>query len=581
MCPRATIAAVFLTLPVAAYAQTASPAVYVCTPDAVVHKIVGTSSSRLFNGTGTFRTCDLGPDGNLFIGNDFKILRINPTDKNTAKNQQAVVGTLPYPVHGLSFNGPVLYANTPGGVYKFVGDGADPLTFSVPSLVEPGDPLQAAAGLVFDVIGNLLFAKNGDVRRLQPSPNPGFVPHYSAGTQIVLAGASAYGLAAPPCRDLLYGDTAARLIKRIPTGGGPAQTVASLGLEVPLHVTGDAGGSVYVVAAANLNGNNANVYRYDFNGLLNCTSPQSRTLLLSVPRAVGIAVAPREVSMTQHFAPTDCQKIFDFGHHKEIITLGTCGSGEKHFSLQIVARQSEPSSLTYTEDLDPATTTHFNYSTLRGYATELLLHAVSCPAEPCTQNVAERGGYTAQYWFSTQDVTAVPAVGRGASESASSSYHEAIPLLNFWDLGFDPGGQFGRGDFSKYLALNLNPPGLCEARPEDFEAPLTGLLTPAQGGSSLKIAFVATGENCSGGTLRLSIAKISDDPTSGCNPLTVFDIQTIEAVSTGAQTGNILSNTGDRYWYNLKTSGHGVGTFRFTISGPKLRSVGGCYIVSQ
>lgn len=579
---RATVAAVFMALPAAVYAQTASPAVYVCTPDAVVYKIVGTSSTRLFNGTGTFNDCDLGQDGNLYIGNDFRILRINPADRNTAKNQQAFVGTLPYPVRGLAFNGPVLYANTFGGVYKLVGNGGDPLTFSAPSLVEAGDPLQAAAGLVFDVIGNLLFVKNGDVRRLQPSPNPGFVPHYAAGAQPVLAGANAYGLAAAPCRDVLYADTAARSIKRIPAGGGASQTVVSLGSEMPLHIASDAGGSVYVVAAANLNGNNANVYRYDFNGLLNCSLPQSRTTLLSVSRAVGIAVAPREVSITQHFAPTDCQKTFDFGHHKELVKLGVCGSGEKHFSLQIVARLSEPSSLTYTDDLDPATTTHFNYSPSRGFATELLLHPVPCAAKPCTQDVSERGGYTAQYWFFTQDITAVPALGRGANESASSPYHDLIPLVNFWDLGFDPGGEGTRGDFfSKYIMVNLNPPGLCEARPEDIEPPLTGLLTPAQAGSSLKIAFLLTGENCSGGTLRLSVAKISNDPSSGCNPLSVNDVETIPVESVGPQTGNIFSNSGDRYFYNLKTSGHGFGTFRFTVSGDKVKSFGGCYIVSQ
>jgi hypothetical protein len=373
------------------------------------------------------------------------------------------------------------------------------------------------------------------------------------------------------------------LIKRIPAGGGPSQTVANLGSEVPLHITSDAGGSVYVVAAANLTGTNANVYRYDFNGLLNCTSPQPRTLLLSVPRAVGVAVAPREVSMTQHFGPTDCLKTFDFGKHKEIVKLGTCGSGDKHFSLQIVARLSEPSSLKYTEELDPSITTHFNYSSDRGYATELLMHPVACPAEPCTQNVADRGGYTSQFWFFTQDIIGAPGLGRGANENASTPYHDAIPLVNFYDLGFDPGGEGARGDFfSKYMMLNLNPPGLCEARPEDFEPPLKGLQTPAQGGSTLKIAFIATGENCSGGTLVLSVAKISDNPNVGCNPLTVFDIQTIPVQSAGgAQTGNIMSNSGNRYSYNLKTSGNGIGTFRFTISGDKVKSVGGCYIVSQ
>ena len=578
----AIAAAVFLAFPAAVSSQTAGPAVYVCTPDAVVHKIVGSSSTRLFNGIGTFNDCDLGPDGNLFIANDLRILRINPTDKNTAKNQQAFVGTLPYAVRGLAFNGPVLYANTSGGVYKLVGNGSDPLSFSAPSLVEAGDPLQPAAGLVFDVVGNLMFVKNGDMRRLQPSPNPGSVPHYSAGAQTALAGANAYGLAAAPCRDLLYADTVAHSIKRIPVGGGGPQTVASLGSEVPLHIASDAGGSLYAVAAANLNGNSANVYRYDFNGLLNCTSPQSRTLILSVPRAVGIAVAPREVSITHHFAPTDCQKTFDFGNHKEIVKLVTCGSGEKHFSLQIVARLSEPSSLTYTDDLDPATTTHFNYSPHRGFATELLMHPVPCPAEPCTQDVSERGGYTTQYWFFTQDITAVPALGRGANENASSPYHEVIPLVYFWDLGFDPGGEGTRGDFfSKYMMLNQNPPGLCEARPEDVEPPLTGLLTPAQAGSSLKIAFLLTGENCSGGTLRLSVAKISSDPTSGCNPLSVSDVETIAVESVGPQTGNIFSNSGNRYFYNLKTSGHGFGTFRFSVSGDKVKSFGGCYIVSQ
>ena len=574
-------AAVFLVLPAAGvYAQTASPAVYVCTPNAVVHKIVGNSSTRLFNGTGTFSDCDLGPDGNLFIANDLKILRINPADKNTAKNQQTFVGTLPYAVQGLAFNGAVLYANTLGGVYKLVGNGANPLSFSAPVLVEPGDPLQAAAGLVFDVIGNLLFAKNGDVRRLQPSPNPWLVPHYSSGAQTVLAEVNAYGLAVAPCRDVLYADTAARSIKRIPAGGGAPQMVVGLGSEVPLHIASDAGGSLYVVAAANLNGNNANVYRYDFNGLLNCVSPQTTTLLLSVTRAVGIAVEPREVSITQHYAPSDCEKTFDFGLHKEIVKLGTCGSGDKYFSLQIVARLSEPSSLTYTEDVDPATTTHFNYSPNRGFATELLLHPVACAAEPCTQDVTERGGYTGQYWFFTQDIPVVPALARGANESASAPYHEWMPLLNFWDLGFDPGGEGSRGDFSKYLMVNRNDPALCEARPENFEAPLTGLLTPAQAGSTLKIAFLATGENCSGGTLRLSVAKISNNPNAGCIPLSVYDVQTIEVESAGgAQTANIFSNVGDRYSYNLKTSGQG--TFRFTISGDKVKSVGGCYIVSR
>jgi hypothetical protein len=128
--------------------------------------------------------------------------------------------------------------------------------------------------------------------------------------------------------------------------------------------------------------------------------------------------------------------------------------------------------------------------------------------------------------------------------------------------------------------VNRNDPALCEARPENFEAPLTGLLTPAQAGSTFKIAFLATGENCSGGTLRLSVAKISNNPNSGCIPLSVYDVETIEVESAGgAQTANIFSNVGDRYSYNLKTSGRG--TFRFTISGDKVKSVGGCYIVAQ
>jgi hypothetical protein len=91
----------------------------------------------------------------------------------------------------------------------------------------------------------------------------------------------------------------------------------------------------------------------------------------------------------------------------------------------------------------------------------------------------------------------------------------------------------------------------------------------------VKVAFTAktpTGAACGGGgTMHLSVVRTSPAPLA---------MQVTRSVG-GAQTLNIMSNTGDRYSFNLDTSLFGTGTFQLTVWGDKLPPTNKVFAIGQ
>ncbi len=206
--------AVLLLAPGLAFAQPTDPIVYVCTPDAVIYKVVGTTSTKLYTGTGRFDHCDVGPDGYLYVLNNLRILRLDPTSKNTASSSAEFVGPqLETDGRGAAFNASTYYINTASsGVVKVTTTPGVPLGF--PNSYTQLTPTPSGVGrdLLFDVSGNLIFILDGAVRRITP---PNYLGTTPTGTSTQLVPDSAFGLALDTCRQVVYTDTSNRKVNRI------------------------------------------------------------------------------------------------------------------------------------------------------------------------------------------------------------------------------------------------------------------------------------------------------------------------------------------------------------------------------
>ena len=100
---------------------TAQPTVYVCTPAAQVVAVDATTKAAavIYNGSGTFSDCALGPDGRLYVANGSQVLRFDPQN---ALRTHETVAALTSAARGLSFNVTTLYVSTAvSGLWAFQG----------------------------------------------------------------------------------------------------------------------------------------------------------------------------------------------------------------------------------------------------------------------------------------------------------------------------------------------------------------------------------------------------------------------------------------------------------------------------
>lgn len=590
----AALAAAVLGFPALASAQTdAAPTdVYLCTPDGqVVRQIVnasGTAGAITLWYTGNrgeaFDDCVVGPDGWLYISSGASVLRLSLTTP-TAPGAASVVSLVGSPARGLAFNVTTLYVNTATtGIYTLVGvpAGSGPLTFGGATQLVPVTP-DGGHGITFDVLGNLVLSSGTEILRAPVNLTEPF--YTTAPSNRLTATNTIFGTAINTCGETVFADKGTRRVRAL---SKDAQTTRDLATftnpaDYPIGVEVDSNNNLYVVTGQNDTGATAKLWVVPGNLANNCAAATPSPLvdlssLLSGPsklrglksaRALGIAVSPTDAELTAGFNSGVCSNLFDFGYHSVRLTFADCSTP---FSVTVKAFKSMPSDVIFASPLDPNSHA-LRYSPLGGFAVQYVLNDPA-PAS----SLLNPFPYNAQYRYAAQETLGTPGVARALDDGETDPFSQNT-IQDFWDFGLlDPFAGDRGNDFSKRVLFNapLAPSQTdCTISLADWEEPFITQQPLFKVGQNVKIAFTATdstGVPCGGGgTMRVSILRTSPAPL----------VMQVTQSSGNAQTGNVMSNQGDRYWFNLDTTGFGTGDFQVTIWGDKIAPTTRTFTIGQ
>jgi len=569
-----------------------SPTVYVCTADAQVLKIDGTTgaSTVYANGAGTFDDCVVGPDGQLYIANGSKIVRLDLS--GTALSSTPVtVATLPSnagAARGLAFNLSTLYINTASaGLYKLDGATLSPLLTVTPS---------GGHGLTFDVLGNMVIASGGKLLR---SLTPQYVSAYNKSSAVELVPhptdplGTPFGLALNTCREVLFADPSSKRLKRLVTTGTKAtsdgivdvfdvKTIVSFtGKNVPLNLEIDSSNRAYLLLADDESGGNARVVLVEPTGapsdttgaawITTCSNlTVTRTLVdlkaalndkigLTSAQAVGIAVEPTAHALSYTFlkgANCSASHEFDFGYHSTTMYFATCPDTDPDhdsntgLTITVTAHKSKPADVVFapspfTSDLFP--NIHgMQYSSLGGYALQYVLK--SSASLTALGVVPQR----IKYAFFTQDAIGQPGLARSPIDDVGATggvYNEDV-TSDFWDIGLlDAAGGERENDFSKRVVYNSGVKSAqCEFAGTNseplFDEPLNTGNPLFNGPQNIKVSIGVSGAGCSNGTVRVSVMRINrvGGIEVSANPQTV---------RSNSQSDNLMDSLNGKYTFNL------------------------------
>jgi hypothetical protein len=574
------IVAAALSLPLTASAQTTA---YVCTPDAqVIRQPVNEAGAAgpadLWYTGGkkeSFNDCVVGPDGWLYIASGSSVLRLNLSTP-TATGGAPLLALVGSAARGLAFNVNTLYVNTAStGVYALqsVAGATDPLTFPNAAAqlfsVTPSD----GHGVAFDILGNMILSSGGSVLK---APVGLFPPLYPTAPAALLSGTSAkFATAVNTCGEVVFADKATRSVASRAKDGSPLKNLATFsGLDYPVALEIDSNNNIYVATAQSDAGAAAKLWRIGGSLENHCAAGSSQLLLdvgtlLSAPtkvkgllsnRGLGVAISPTDASLTHVFNSTQCSSLYDFGYHTLRLTFADCAVP---FSVTIDALKSKPTEVNFNASLG-SDLEGIRYSPLGGYAVQYVLNdRVSTSASALPPSFQ----FNAQYGFYTQEPIGTPGIARVETHGRADAFTENV-LSDFWDLGILDAASGERGnDFSKRVLFNSPLASLtpdCAISPAAWEQPLNTGNPLFNSGQNIKVAFTATlptGAACGGGgTMHVSVVRTSPLPLT---------VQVVQPTGNG-NTGNVMSNSGDRYFFNLDTSGFVAGTYLLTVWGDKL-----------
>jgi hypothetical protein len=581
-----------LSMPVLASAQTSA---YICTPDAQVLRYTPGSTGPVTdlwytgNKKEAFDDCVVGPDGWLYIASGSSILRLDLSTP-TATGAAPLLSLVGSAARGLAFNINTLYINTATtGVYTLAGVAgpADPLTF--PNAATPLPSVAAADGhgIAFDVLGNLIVSAGAAVLQAPVALAP---PLYATpATSLLTRTGTVFGVAVNTCGEVVYADKGTRSLMRRPKGAAASTTLATFASpDYPVAVEIDSNNNLYVVTAQSDTGSAGKLWKFDGSLSNGCAAPAAPagpivdlSALLSgsaklkgllSARALGLALAPTDASLTRTFTPAQCSNLYNFGYHTVRLTFADCSVP---FSVKIDALKSKPTQVNFSAPLD-AGLEGLRYSPMGGYIVQYILNdrvattSTPVPGPPFL--------FDAQYGFYTQETLGTPGIARAETHGVADPFNESV-ISDFWDVGVLDAASGERGDdFSKRVLYNSALATLstdCAISAADWEEPLNTGNPLFKVGQNVKVAFTAktsTGAACGGGgTMHLSVVRTSPSPLA---------MQVTQSVG-GAQTLNIMSNTGDRYSFNLDTSLFGTGTFQLTVWGDKLPPTNKVFAIGQ
>lgn len=549
-----TALAAMLLAPGAAAAQ---PTAYICTPTGQVLTVNGTTGTTavIYTGSGGFDDCVVGPDGWLYVSNDFNILRLDPASPSSV--EFVTSPSLPSKAMGLAFNVATLYVNTASsGVWRLDGISED---HSAPYAA----PVQAFAlgsagrGITFDIEGRMILASGADLRSSSP--------FYSTSAPLVAAAGYPIGVAINTCREVVFADKNTKTIRRRSVGG----VVSAIGgltfpyPHIPLYLEIDASNRMFIVTAKDTAGSYAKVWRAEpagSNPLTSCATYNAPTLLkdlgtlyssytmpsLLSAKAVGVAIDPTSHTLTHTFTASAaaCTKEFDFGYHTFSLTFdGACPA----LTVSTAAHRSRPADVVFASSPFAPSTHGLRYSPLGGFVLQYVLTA-SAPPPP----------FRAKYSFFSQETIGKPGVARSPIDALTATFTEDVGS-DFWDVGvLDAAGGERGNDFSKRVVYNSNlaaAAGTCVAGP--FEEPLNSGNPLFKSGQNLKVAFKVPGAACANGTLRVSVVRIVG---SG------FEVMPVKS-KAASEIDNIMSFSGTKYSFNLDLKGYPIGTYQITVWG--------------
>jgi hypothetical protein len=153
-------------------------------------------------------------------------------------------------------------------------------------------------------------------------------------------------------------------------------------------------------------------------------------------------------------------------------------------------------------------------------------------------------------------------------------------IQDFWDIGLlDPFAGDRGNDFSKRVLFNTplaTASTTCTISLADWGEPFNSQNPLFKVGQNININFIAkdlvTGAPCGGGgTMRVSVLRTLPTP---------LVMQVTQSVG-GAQTDNVMSNQGNKYWFNIDTSSFGIGDFQVTVWGDKIAPTTRTFSIGQ
>jgi hypothetical protein len=580
---------------------TSPPPAYICTPDSQVIKVTSPTQRTLLSfslprnrttnvvpvpggsDSSGITECVLGPDGLMYAARGYSIIRFPVTDP--ASSDVVLVANMPATstkATGLAFNvGPTPADQLVNVDILYVSTNTD-VTYAIPNATAPelADVGTAAAiaatgarGVAVDIPGRLVTSSAGVVNafpwsyslRSYGSIDP--TPYTS--TPALDPG----GVAVDACGNVLVADKATRSIKRF-SGAGAGTTVPAFGTsDIPQHIEVDAGNRLYIVTA-NSSGLAAKLWVANLGQPVDGCGTATLALwvelstLLSGPnklaglassRALGVAVEPSNVSITQTFTVdgVDCRASFNFGYSLLDIRFRDRNCSGLGGTLTVMAAKSRFSDVDFTPDVDLLNEMRgMRFSPMGGYVTQYLLTPTGDLATKAAAGTLPE--FVAKYGFFTQESIAQPGVAKAEDHTLTTDF-DTLVGVDFWDLGsLDPAAGERERDWSKRVVFNKTAilPRGC-TMPLVLDNPLDKQNPLFNGPQNIKFAFTASGSDCANGTVRLSIARVLGAVLDqGCNVVGAnATYETQEVKKTNGMPGdNLFNAVGNSYQLNLDAS---------------------------
>lgn len=578
----------------AAPETTTGPQVFVSTFDS--HQILSVDGTTgavtvIFTGGSNFVPEDIvvGPDKKLYICNsDFnQIIRMDLNGSNVETIYDAInfsETSHPQGPEGPSFHGAGdLYFNTRGftthsGVWKMPGIASIGMGGSFPAPVNVLTATQTGStfgeGTTFATNGALLVVDRSGNRVLRSSP-----PYTSVSPLITTGLDIPFGIAVNSTGDIFVsseGDL--NNIKRYSSTGAFKSVWASFTEgDQPVYIEFDGADNLFV--ATTQGAANGKVWKVDPSGtltLVKALDPIGCEFECSPPRAVGLAVVPTPVPITQTFSPGNTTNTYNFGSSTTQIQF--LGNVLTTFDLTITKTPTSPADLAAmlsnpevfsavglaaplnTSAVFPPGTTCMHESSAGGFCTSYV--ATSTGGLP-QQGTDFTGNYQVKIAYFSEDVVLNPGMGH----EKNGLIQEDI-LTDFSPNatpGSDPAGQGRTDNFSGFVMLNeplIQNGNFCGFRPPLL---FSGRIFGA--GAEIPVKFqVTTGPNCTGSFITDAVARISVSKLTSGGPV----LQKIHS-DDHFNKGNLFRVVGKQYIFILETDNLRPGMYQITVFSNRFR----------